>query len=421
VSKGTVETIAVGRGRLRGVDGLRGLAALMVLCSHVWQYGAPFNRGTVDTGVFDHVLILLGLGVVLFFALSGFLLYRRFAAAILGLAPTPSVREYARNRALRILPAYWVILLAAGVVFAAAQARTAGGEAYLGRLVHDPLTLVSDALLIQNYRPETMITGLGVAWTLAIELVFYVSLPLLALPLIRLARGRSFRSRLALALVPALSLLLVGAATKTAGFLVPALGSGSGWDADWSSVYVRSFPYHADLFFLGMGAAVLSVLVESGRVSLGSRTSLAFLGLAAAAFAAAGTAKAFELIPHKLWYSTASVAFGLLLVHLIGGGAGRRSIAVTVLESRPFLLAGLISYSLFLWHAPVLNWMSTRGWSFDGRSGMLLNLVLLGGLAALLSTLTYRFVELPAMRLRNRPPAPAEQLQPLGEPSPSRV
>ena len=62
----------------------------------------------------------LAYGVVLFFTLSGFLLYRPFAASIVRGERLPSVRGYLRNRALRILPAYWAILFLCAVVVGSA-------------------------------------------------------------------------------------------------------------------------------------------------------------------------------------------------------------------------------------------------------------------------------------------------------------
>src|SRR5258708_19165890 len=109
-------------GRLVGVNGLRGLAALAILTSHVWEYSSP-QGGRYDVGRLTFFFGLCALGVPLFFTLSGFLLYRRFAAAVVGVSPRPSVSEYAKARILRIVPAYWVILLIVGVVFSAALIR----------------------------------------------------------------------------------------------------------------------------------------------------------------------------------------------------------------------------------------------------------------------------------------------------------
>lgn len=93
------------RARLPGVEGTRGVAALSVLAFHVWLRG---GSGLGDVGV---VLSYGWLGVPLFFVLSGLLLYRPFARAIVAGSNLPSFRRYARARSLRIFPAYWLVLL----------------------------------------------------------------------------------------------------------------------------------------------------------------------------------------------------------------------------------------------------------------------------------------------------------------------
>ena len=76
----------------------------------------------MDLGRLNHwVLPYLPSGLTLFFALSGFLLYRPFAAAIVRAERPPYVRAYLTNRALRILPAYIAILILVGLIFGAAN------------------------------------------------------------------------------------------------------------------------------------------------------------------------------------------------------------------------------------------------------------------------------------------------------------
>ena len=58
----------------------------------------------------DAAVQLGALGPIVFFAISGFLLYRPWVAARAAGAPAPAAGRYARRRALRILPAYWVAL-----------------------------------------------------------------------------------------------------------------------------------------------------------------------------------------------------------------------------------------------------------------------------------------------------------------------
>src|SRR5436190_12660103 len=93
--------------RLPGIEGARACAALSVLVFHCWLYGDP--RGMPAPFGLD-VMPHFALGVILFFTLSGFLLYRPFVAATFDPAARPRLREFYRNRALRIVPAYWVIL-----------------------------------------------------------------------------------------------------------------------------------------------------------------------------------------------------------------------------------------------------------------------------------------------------------------------
>src|SRR5262249_60723924 len=87
-------------------DALRGVAVLGVLTFHVALYSGAINGSALgDTfGVFGY------LGPLVFFAISGFLLYRPFVAARTAGRDAPSVRRYGRRRVLRIVPADWVVL-----------------------------------------------------------------------------------------------------------------------------------------------------------------------------------------------------------------------------------------------------------------------------------------------------------------------
>ena len=94
--------IRSGGSRLVGIEGLRALAACSVLVFHSWLYASP-DGGRADVGALSHVLPDFAFGVILFFTLSGFLLYRPFAAAAIRGQRGPEIRRYLRNRALRIL------------------------------------------------------------------------------------------------------------------------------------------------------------------------------------------------------------------------------------------------------------------------------------------------------------------------------
>src|SRR5262249_3138782 len=153
--------------RLAEVEGLRAIAAVSILVFHCWVFSSPaildWNLGPAT----PFVQPLQG-GVTLFFVLSGFLLYRPIARAVLDCRPLPDPRAYLRNRALRIFPAYWVILAVVILVLHSATLHAMGSGMTTGT-VRDPRSLATDLTLTQTYHPKTIWSGLPPAWSLTIE------------------------------------------------------------------------------------------------------------------------------------------------------------------------------------------------------------------------------------------------------------
>src|SRR5262249_17296373 len=148
------------------LDGLRALAAILVVATHVgFQTGASFH------GAFGAVLARCDIGVALFFVLSGFLLTRPWLA---GRPEPPSTKVYAVRRAARILPAYWIALT---VVLLS----TARGT--------PPQGIARNLLLVQTYAGP-LLSGFTQTWSLCTEVAFYVVLPFIALPLARAVSDR---------------------------------------------------------------------------------------------------------------------------------------------------------------------------------------------------------------------------------------
>ncbi len=174
--------------RLDGIEGLRAVAALSVLGGHTIllmatdSYRFPPVLGSLSALLFQ--------GLTLFFALSGFLLYRPFVSAVLNDRPTPSTRKFLRNRVLRIWPAYLVILAFVSFVMGSAILEPHGlaNEWKIGYLT-DPVTLLANALLVHTWFPGTVLTGLGVSWSLVPEVSFYLLLPVLGYLGVRLTKG----------------------------------------------------------------------------------------------------------------------------------------------------------------------------------------------------------------------------------------
>jgi peptidoglycan/LPS O-acetylase OafA/YrhL len=396
-------TVAVGerRPRFPGIEGLRAVAAVSILIVHTWADGS--RTGRADFGhVLNHHFNDLSYGVTLFFSLSGFLLYRPFAAALLRGDPRPGFLPYLRNRALRIIPAYWVILLLCGLLTGGLLSRE-NGRLESGTL-SNPGLLARAALFVQNYDPRTFLTGIGPAWSLAVEAVFYLALPLLVLLAFWL-NGRREPRRVGAALAPAVVLLLFGLVGKfISAYVVPAESVAAGWNPDWHSVIDKSFLGQADLFSFGMALAVLHSLWVDGRIRLPRHWQSASLGITIAGYLLCSRTSWREGQLSYSPYNTLMALSCAIVVALVVFGSPRESRLVRLLNTRPLLWAGTVSYSIFLWHHPLILSLRDHGLSFDGRLGFLLNLGITLLVTGVLASLTYRFVEAPALALKRGSP-----------------
>jgi peptidoglycan/LPS O-acetylase OafA/YrhL len=361
--------------RLAEVEGLRAVAATSILVFHCWLFSSPatlrWNLGPVTAFVQP-----LQSGVTLFFVLSGFLLYRPIVRAVLEGRDPPSARSYLRNRALRILPAYWVILTIALLALGS---------------VTDPRTVAADFSLTQTYDPRSIFTGLLPAWSLTIEVAFYLSLPLLAL--VARSAARALGRNVVGVVTPVVGLLVFGALGKA---LVAAYSPGPerAVAADWHTVLDRSFLTHADLFAFGMAAAVCLALGERQRMPVLLGRPLAYAGLPTLILG-------YYFLPPYLYDAAVAFFAALLLVKVLGTPRpGGRSLLV-----HPWTLAwGRVSYSVFLWNYPVLLFLAAHGVLASGNDApaFLFNLAIATTIVGSLSFLTYRYVEAPALALKHR-------------------
>jgi peptidoglycan/LPS O-acetylase OafA/YrhL len=173
-------------GRFLAGDALRALAAFSVLAYHVAYAVATRDspgHGAVAYAPFGRagaLLIRLDLGLYVFFVLSGYLLSRPFLDLLLGRRDSVSVAKYLRNRALRIVPAFWVVLTIVLVV----------RGVHDGGLHTSPFDIAAIFGFAQAYRWSRAAYLIGPAWTLGVEVAFYVFLPLIAVPLAAVARQR---------------------------------------------------------------------------------------------------------------------------------------------------------------------------------------------------------------------------------------
>jgi peptidoglycan/LPS O-acetylase OafA/YrhL len=359
-----------GRPRFAGFDGLRAVAALAVVAVHV----AAFSGVTTADGPVGAVTARLNVGVAIFFVISGFLLYRPYVAAARAGRPPMRLGDYARRRALRILPAYWVALTLLAIWPGLPGVFTGDWAIYYG--------------LAQAYDPRTALGGIAPAWTLCIEVTFYALLPLYAAALRRLTAGRPARD------AARIDLGVLAGLTAAVLVLRTAVHAATG-----EAVVLSTLPGMFDWFAGGMALAVLSVHGGGAVAGLGRRPWAAWaaaLALLAVAAALPGTPRSYDpdeypvagfLAEHVLY-----LAIGVLAaLPAIWGARG----AIGVLRAPVLAGIGIVSYGLYLWHVPLLAELRDRGVDSWWALGSL-------GLAAALvcATASWVLVERPALRLR---------------------
>jgi peptidoglycan/LPS O-acetylase OafA/YrhL len=358
------------RARFPLFDSLRAIAALCVVLYHV---------GAIDGGYRNSGLGIYGsglaIGVPIFFLISGFLLYRPFAAARAEGARRPRTGSYLRRRALRILPAYWVALTFLGITAGLTGVFTADWWRYYG--------------LVQIYDARTFGHGLGVAWTLCIEVSFYLFLPLYALAWDRAAVGWQ-----RVTAVRSEALLLVVLAFASLAFRHWAdLHSGR-------SYLASTLPGTFYLFALGMGLAVWSVQGRkdsSSLIRIVDRFPDICWALAIALFVL--TANVRSTIGAVASFAAQGVIAFLLLLPAVFGSS-ESGLSRRILRNRALLWIGLISYSVYLYHATLIPALRDHGVATAIPGSAWVNVAAATlALVLILAGVSYYVVERPAQRL----------------------
>lgn len=345
--------------RLPRLDALRGLAVALVLFGHTAYYGlesAPFGE-------------LAGVGVLLFFVLSGYLITTLLVAERERDGGIALGRFYVR-RAVRLLPALWTLVAAVGI-------------ATLAGVVTDvsPGGFVASLLFIRNLggRGQT----LSHLWTLSLEMQFYAIWPIVV------ARCGVRRAR------------VVAVAAIAACVLW------RGW-----AVATQRYPWETDVFYLRTDFRIDSILVGC----------LVALGVPARRPDAPWAVQIRNpwpwLVALLAWALLASRSVALRPIFLTGETLLAVMFFVAVAVAWPTaergdtmvggaLLGrlGRVSYSVYLWQQPFV----VDRFVHTGRPLVDVGVALL--LFVVASTLSYVCIERPTMRLRPRwlgAPAPAD-------------
>ena len=303
--------------RFRGdVQGLRAVAVLLVLVDHS---GLPLTGGYV--------------GVDVFFVISGFLITGMLADE-LRRTGTLSLRDFYARRARRLLPAAATVLAATGVLTVALVPRIRWSD-----IAHD---IVASSLYVQNWRlaelsvdyqePGETVSPLQHFWSLSVEEQFYLLWPVLLLLAWR-ERGRlGPRRPLLLAMVLVAVPSLVWSVRETA--------------VDPTAAYFVTSTRLWELA-VGGGVAILASRFAGARPSVAA--VVGWCGLGAVCWAAV------SYDGGTLFPGTAALVPVLGTAAVLGAGpAAARWGPGALLALRPMRWLGNLSYSLYLWHWPLL-------------------------------------------------------------------
>jgi len=325
------------------IDGLRALAILPVMCFHA---GFAFARGGF-------------VGVDVFFVISGYLITSLIHAEMV--AGRFSLVGFYERRVRRLFPALFVVLLFCVVMapwlLLPQDLRYFGGS------------LFSTALFSSNifFWLETGYFDMAAesrpllhTWSLAVEEQFYLLFPLFLALLLR------YVPRQLLAAMVVCTVLFLAAGEWVLGH------------SEYASFYLA--PFRA--WELGIGAIVALAHFPKPRSSLPADLS-----------AAVGIAFIFGSVVMFSWRTTFPGLNALL--PCVGAAlviwAGSGSLVNRILASRLLVFIGLISYSMYLWHWPLL--VFARHYAIRDLTSVELLAVLLASVA--LAVFTFHFIERP--------------------------
>ncbi|HEY3725048.1 MAG TPA: acyltransferase [Acidimicrobiia bacterium] len=323
-------------------DGLRALAALSVLLTHV-----AFASGANSASILGVFFARMDGGVAVFFVLSGFLLYRPFILAHVRGRPAPAAGPFLWRRFLRIYPAYWLVVTVVIYVFA-------------DKSIPSAKVFFLDYSLLNVYFSRYAFGPLVQSWTLSAEIAFYVLVPIWAFVVSR-RTASSPRDRLRREIVGIVVLVLVSTLYKAV--VIHA-------DLPFGRVgqLKQLLPWWLDLFGVGMLFAVGSVAVAESiwptPLRLDRRWAPAVCwALAVAAFwlvsAGIGLPWTTPAIPvEMLWgqhYLYGLTGALLVLPAVFGPQERDTSLIRRFLTTRVMVYLGVISYGIYLWHEPMID------------------------------------------------------------------
>lgn len=348
----SLHSVASPINRQRELDGLRGIAIIMVLLTHCFL----FNPTGIITGLLYSAIRPMWLGVDLFFVLSGFLITR---ILLNSKGSSDYYRSFYWRRALRILPAYYTVLFFVLWIYPTFNSQL--GQASLQREIPFLMLQMQNWSLVFNGWPEW--TGISHFWSLSVEEQFYLVWPLLVAKL----SGRKLARLCTILFVMSLlgRFILIGvrsdwwvlyATTVThmdglvAGAWVAVVTSGN---TKFSPAYIRNVMWIGVVAALGLTLLSIGYRSVSIQSTFGMSLAITFASISSAALvlhiqqASLPPALSHLLCsPTLTWFGKYS--YGIYLIHAViiaQIGAWIRLVTAPWLSTSPntqILLAGTL-------------------------------------------------------------------------------
>jgi peptidoglycan/LPS O-acetylase OafA/YrhL len=347
--------------RLPGLEGLRGVACMMVFFYHLRWAAQPSNESPIVLPFGAEFLWRkFDIGVAIFFILSGLLLSLPFWRSILDKKPAPDTKHYLWRRACRIVPAYVAVLVA--VYFLRGDTYTFYGA----------IDFILHATFLHNFADYAYHGPHPDLWTIGIEFQFY-----LLLPLIMAGVGAVYRkcgSFVAIATMIA-GAWAAGAAVETLIGKAEPFVPDRFIAADGPVIGGTVFSY-LKLFAFGIAAA-FAVL----RFDCSKRAADLACG---AGIVATGTIVTFG--QEGAWRSASTLGWPLnaIVLAVVAISLPKSEIFARVFSTRIVAATGTISYGIYLWH-DLIQHAVFKGTLKGNLAG--LPLFLSGGAIALFMTL----------------------------------
>jgi peptidoglycan/LPS O-acetylase OafA/YrhL len=356
---------------IEAIDGLRTIAVLGVIWTHIWMSfdNIPWKIGSIDV---NRIISFGRNGVDLFFVISGFCMYFMYGSKV-DIFGIDNYKTFLVKRWTRIAPAFYFLIVVESLLFL----YHIGVFPYQSFFYH--LFFINIFLPVNPFSPHY--------WSLATEWHFYLVFPFL---FIRNKEHKQLVFRIMILILICLIFRLV-LFHEHSEDLVNKITIDS--SAIWYRFVEFGFGIIVGKFYLS-GVALPKAF--RGLPGLALAFAIAYLGRICMLTEFVNLFGKYAFIVRAFGEPVMTFGFALILYNVIT----TKTIVSRLISSKPFLFIGKISYSMYLWHLLIAGWISRWIIHIIGESLFSFNLAIIVSLIVVipLSWLSFKLLEEPYFR-----------------------